>query len=237
MKISIAALGLSLAAAAHADMLKPVGPNGSLTPALSWSAAGMGTESPATLTGNLNDPAQGVTVNDLSGNPASNYGFANSFPAANGAFASGTLQVQGQAQQYNFVDTYIIDAPTSLASAYVFSLNLTEQLGIQNLTARFYSYSAGGVQNLTIGGTGAVTGPVVSPWSADSNVNGVTSTQLLATGISSGEYVLQIAGLETGTQSGMYNGSLAITPVPLPAGLPLLLSAAGGLGLWGRRRR
>jgi len=53
--------------------------------------------------------------------------------------------VQGQAQQYNFVDTYIFDAPPSLASAYVFSLNLTEHWHTEP-TARLYSYSAGGVE-------------------------------------------------------------------------------------------
>jgi hypothetical protein len=173
-----------------------------------------------------------VTVSDLTGNPASNYGFTNSFGAANGAFASGTLQ----GLQYNFVDTYIIDVPASQASAYIFSLNLTEQLGVQNLTARLYDYSVGTVQNLTIGGVGPVNGVVAGPWSPA--VNGVvSSTQLLSTNISSGEYVLQIVGLEVGAQSGSYNGSLAIAPVPLPAALPLLLSGLSGLGLWGRRRR
>jgi hypothetical protein len=31
--------------------------------------------------------------------------------------------------------------------------------------------------------------------------------------------------------------NVAITPVPLPAGAPMLLSALGGLGFWARRKR
>lgn len=235
MKTLVVACGVAIAlatAAARADIVTPVGSDQPLILGLSWSATGAGTQSPATITGNPGSTLGPVTVSDLTGNPAGNYSFTNTFGAANGAFAAGTLQ----GVPYNFVDSYVIDVPASQAGAYIFSLNLTAQLGVQNLTARLYDYSAGTVQNLTIGGVGPVNGVVAGPWSAA--VNGVvSSTQLLSTDISRGEYVLQIVGLEVGTQSGMYNGSLAVAPVPLPAALPLLLSGLGGLGLWGRRRR
>ncbi len=229
----LAPLGAALllaAATANADVVTPVAPDQALILGLTWSATGSGTSSPATITGNPGNSLGPVNVSDLTSNPAGNYSFTNSFAAANGAYAAGTIQ----GQEYNFVDTYVIDVPNSTASVYAFSLNLGQQLGIQNLSARLYAYSAGGLQNLTIGGTGSVTG-VASPWSAD--VNGVvSSTQLFDANVTSGEYVLQIVGLETGTQSGMYNGSLAIAPVPLPGPVWLLGSALAGLFYLARRR-
>src|SRR5580658_2921728 len=92
-------------AAARADIVTPVGTNQPLILALSWSATGAGLQSPATITGNPNDSLGPVSVSDLTNNPASNYSFTNSFAAANGAYAAGTLQ----GQQYNFVDTYVVD--------------------------------------------------------------------------------------------------------------------------------
>lgn len=47
-------------------------------------------------------------------------------------------------------------------------------------------------------------------------------------------YVLQIRGEATGAAG--YGGSIAFTPVPLPAALPLLLSGLGLVGRFARRR-
>jgi hypothetical protein len=114
---------------------------------------------------------------------------------------------------------------------------LTSQISLTNLSARLYNYSANGVQNLTIGGTGAVNGSVYGTWSPSTNGGTVDSTALNSATPAAGEYVLQIVGYENGTVSGTYNGTLAVTPVPLPAALPLLLTGLSGLGVWGRRRR
>jgi hypothetical protein len=228
----LAALGLTsiLAGVAVADVVTPIAPNGTLLLGFSTTAAGANSGAPATVTGNSGTSSLPVHVNDLTTNPASNYAFSNSFALPANASFSGTIQ----GYNYNFDDSYIIDVPNSMASAYIFSLNLTQQLGVQDLSARLYSYSAGTYQNFVLGGTGSVNGPVAGAWSPDQN--GVVASTLINADVASGEYVLQIVGLQTGTVSGMYDGSLAITPVPVPAGLPLLLSALGGMAFLRRRR-
>jgi hypothetical protein len=229
----MAVMGLvTLSGAAVADMVTSVGTDGQLTLGYSATATGPNSGSPSTTTGNPTSSTGGVAVNDLTGNPSSNYSFTNSFTLPSNASFTGTIQ----GYPYNFSDSYVVDIPTAQSSAYIFSLNFTAQLGIQDLSARLYTYSAGGVQNLTLGGTGAVNGTVAGPWSPDEN-GAVASTTLIDAQVPAGEYVLQVVGLQTGTLSGMYNGSFAVTPVPVPAGLPLLLSGLGGLGIWSRRRR
>ncbi len=181
-----------------------------------------------------------MSVSDVSNNGPGSYTFTNTFSSAASNFSFGSLTVAGVSQNYNFVDSYVIDLPTSLASAYAFSLSLAGTVGLSNLSARLYSYAANGVTNYTVGGIGAVNGAVAGPWSAStvSTAGGVTidSTALSLASLTAGEYVLQIVGLESGTANGTYNGTLAVTPVPLPAALPLLLSGLGGFGLLRRRR-
>jgi hypothetical protein len=216
---------------AMADVVTPVGPDGQLILSLSSSTNQSGTASPATITGDgsLTDNTGPVQISNLTGNPASNYGFSNSFSNLNGGYF-GTITIGSTPQNYNFVDSYVIDVPTSIASAYAFSLSLSSQLGIDNLSARLYAYTANGYSNLTVGSAGAVPGVVAGgSWSSNSDVGGIDSTALSLPSLNAGVYVLQIVGNETGSVSGMYSGSLAVTPVPLPAGLPLLLSGLGVL--------
>jgi hypothetical protein len=234
----IAAAALSLGVGtAMADIVTPIGTNGQLILSLSSSTNQMGTVLPGTITGDgsLTDNTGPVQISDLTGNPASNYGFGNSFGNLNNGFF-GTITVNGTPQEYNFVDSYVIDIPTSTASAFAFSLNLSSQLGIDNLSARLYAYTANSNSNLTVGATGPFPGVVPGgSWSTNTMSGGVDSTGLNLPSVNGGVYVLQIVGEETGTVSGMYSGSLAVTPVPLPAGLPLLLSGLGALAATCRR--
>jgi hypothetical protein len=227
-------MGLALvfaAAVAHADIVTPVATGAALLAPFTSMASSTVT-TPQTETGDgLSNGIGPVSVSDISNNSAGSYTFNRTISADTSAF--GTIG----GRSYNFVDTYVIDIPTALTSAYAFSLNLTSQISLTNLSARLYNYSANGVQNLTIGGTGAVNGTVYGTWSPSNNGGTVDSTLLNTSTPSAGEYVLQIIGYENGTSSGTYNGTLAVTPVPLPAALPLLISGLSSLGLWGRRRQ
>jgi len=225
---------------AKADMLQPVAPLGNLGLSSSWWDTATG-QTPTTVTGDgSNDGTLPVLVNDLSANAASTYMFSHGFTAPSGSYPDIQINDASQgAENIGFIDSYVFAVTASNANAFAFSLNLSSSSGLQDLTVRLYEYSANGVQNLTLGGTGAVaTAQTVDNWSLSSNPNGsgIASTSIPVSNLGTGEYVLEIAGLETGTSNGAYSGQLDIAPVPVPAALPLLLSGLAGLGFKIRRR-
>jgi hypothetical protein len=220
-----------------ADTVLPVSNEGTLYLSQSWASTAAG-QTPTTVTGTgQNDGVGTVPISNLTGNGggASNYLFNQSFTNPAGSFVSGTGPL-ANGDSYGFISSYVVEVPTSTAGAYLFSLNLTAATGLDNLTARLYEYNANGIQNLTLGTTGAVTTGLLDSWSASAN-GYVASTSLSPTTIPGGYYVLEVAGLETGSTSGAYSGQLSITPVPLPGGLPLLMTSCAGLAGFARLKR
>jgi len=218
------ALSFCMATLAHADIVTPVlAGNPLVSPFTSTASSSVTT--PQTETGDgSNDGVGPVLVSDVSSNAysAGSYTFSHTVAANTSSFGS----INNQA--YNFVDSYVINIPYAQLDAYAFSLNLTSTVSMSNLSARLYSYPANA---FTVGGTGSVNGSVYGTWSQSVNGGTVDSTLLPASTPAAGEYVLQIIGLENGTTSGTYNGTLDVTPVPLPASFPLFLVGLVGLGV------
>jgi hypothetical protein len=238
---SIAAILVLAAGAAEADTLTPpVSIGGTLTQSQGFVSTAPG-QTPTTVTGTgVNGDGLGVAVNDLTAAGAGSFLFSQTLTAPNGSFPAAST-INGN--PYGFITSYVIDVTPSMANAFVFSLNLSSTSGIDDLTARLYEYKANGVQNLTLGTAGVLATGTLDSWSASVNPvgPGAATTTLAPTDLTNGgEFVLEVAGLETGSVNGTLSGALNITPispVPLPATLPLLLSGLGGFGFWGSRRQ
>src|SRR5277367_3616485 len=166
--LSIAAALILAAGAAEADTLTSISPGGTLLPGQGWFSTSPG-QTPTTVTGTGVNNGGGVIVNDLTGAGAGSFLFSQSFTAPNGSFAAPD-QINGAG--YGFIESYVIDVPPALANAFVFSLNLSSTVGLENLSARLYEYTANGITNLTLGTAGPLSSGSVDSWSASINSTG-----------------------------------------------------------------
>jgi hypothetical protein len=179
---------------------------------------------------NSGNPATHNT-SDLTGLMGSaSYNYANGFTSQQTTNYATT--------SYGFYDDFVFTVGSNQADSITSTISLGSGTGISNLQVRLYDFTAnGGAVPLL---ATPVTGSAFDAWSTPvSYAPGVTGTiaVLNPTTLAAGTYVLEVRGTATGTGGGSYAGVLNVTPVPLPAGLPLLLSGVGALGGLLRRRR
>jgi hypothetical protein len=130
-----------------------------------------------------------------------------------------------------FYDDFVFTISDASADSITSTITLGTSSEIDGLQAALFNYSTG--QQLPVTGS-----PLAAGWSQKVNFGSTTATYSVipSTTLSAGSYVLEVKGTVSGTAGGSYSGTLNLAPVPLPAGLPLLLSGLGFVGFWGRRR-
>ena len=160
--------------------------------------------------------------------------FGNSF-GCQACSSSVLVNAGGASNTYNFYDDFEFTVATSTIDAVSSTINLQKLLQVDNLQMRVYT-AAG---NASLPALGSVNG-LQGGWSTPVNFTvGSESGQISALSdimLSAGTYVLEVRGDVIGTSGGSYSGNLNLSPVPLPAALPLLLTGLGLLGGLVRKR-
>jgi hypothetical protein len=162
------------------------------------------------------------------------YSFNDSFSTIQLNVLTGTASTVGS---YAFQDTYKFSINQEASGdALTVSLNLgtgaLAQFDISNLQFRLYEVTSSAVQP----GVGVPAGStLITAWTGTPGQSTGAAIQASFAGIQAGTYFLDVAGTADGSLGGTYVGQLNLTPVPVPAALPLLLSGLGLLG--GLRRR
>jgi hypothetical protein len=143
---------------------------------------------------------------------------------------SNLIAPPASAANYNFYDDYLLSVPNGSAAAIATSFSFGTLFNIDQLQMRLYS---GNTPTL-----GTPAGVTIQSWSSPISAGTFSGTvvSLPETLLASGNYVLEVRGLVTGTAGGSYTGQLAVAPVPVPAALWLMGSALGLVGAASRAR-
>jgi hypothetical protein len=153
---------------------------------------------------------------------------------------AGTLGTSTQVGSYSFQDSYVFTiAQGASGDVLTASLQLqfpgapTPTLDLSNLQFRLYQVVSSSTTPVAVVLPAGST--VVTSWMGFANPGTATISATFGN-INAGTYILDIAGLPSGSSGGMYGGAVQLTATPLPAAAWLLLSGAGLLGFGVRRR-
>jgi hypothetical protein len=187
------------------------------------SIAGLIAPAEATMVLSYQDTAAGLTGKGTFTGFSSNGGSG----VYTDTFTAPTPNISGSPSPgYGFYDDFYFSVPTGVAADSITStISLGQSFALSNLQVRLYNAANNAPPVL-----GPPSGGVTQAWSTAINIGpGMTgNVQVLNTQITQpGTYVLEVRGTATGTNGGSYAGTLNVSPVPLPAALPLLLTGFG----------
>jgi hypothetical protein len=178
--------------------------------------------------GPISIPAHGVS-----------YGIADAFGASDAVSPVQLFPVSdtgGTSPTYDFYDDYYFTI-TGGATAYAAAISDLGMNGISDLQIRLFSSSGEAGPTNGTPTLGVPSGGALDGWTIPYGPNGSMS-MAFTNDLPAGTYDLQIRGqVNTDSGTGGYGGDLDLTPVPLPAGLPMLLCGLGLVGALARRRR
>ncbi len=197
----------------------------------------------AAFAASANATTLGLSYQDTATGTVDNHSVITAFPSTGSASygdtftAPTTVIPTSPSPGYGFYDDFYFSVPNAASADSVTStIDLGSLLAINNLQVRLYDLANNPPPVL-----GAPAhGTLVSSWStAITGGPGLTGdVEVLNTRLNqAGTYVLEVRGNVTGSFGGSYAGTLNVSPVPLPAALPLMLSALGLFGAASRGRR
>ncbi|MGD9841860.1 MAG: FxDxF family PEP-CTERM protein [Steroidobacteraceae bacterium] len=205
--------------------------------ALTFSSAAL--SAPLNLNYTATSP-DGTSITNTVVNSTINIPAANSVSTYTNTYGSLAYTLPGSISASNptgseFYDDYVFTIDASSLSSITATIDLGSVFDINNLNVRLFSWNGNAESNSTPTVTiGAPVGGVLQAWTYATGTGDVAVIN--QTNVTAGTYVLQVRGNTDGSNGGTYVGQLQVTPVPLPAALPLLLSGLGLLGLMGKRR-
>ena len=172
-------------------------------------------------------PCPGPTMLPVPGD----YTNINGFTGTTGTMLIAGSDINGS--EVGFIDAYIFQIDPAKAEAFSATIQLDGQFGINDLYSRLYMLGSnpGGLVAATPAGT--VYNGVVQ------TVGGLTTVKIgmgAPIDLAAGSYVMEVSGIAPGNGPSGYVTNINLETVPLPAGLPLLLSGLGALG-WMLRPR